>query len=77
MTTMSGKTQAQMDTEAQIEQAKHTVATNQSYLDSTDWHASYSVETGVPIDATVKQNRVAARAAITAARQVLAKLGAT
>jgi len=75
--TLTGKTQAQLDTDAQAIQLAQTIATNQAYLNSTDWHAGYSVETGQPIDATVKQNRASARQAIAAARQALAKLGAS
>jgi hypothetical protein len=72
--TLTGTTQSQLDAEAQTAALNETIATNQAYLDSTDWHASYAFETGQAIDATVKQDRINARSAISKAKQQLSQL---
>jgi len=53
--------------------AQQTIATNQAILTSTDWHFAYSAETGEAVLQSVLDQRKAARAAITAAKTVIAQ----
>ena len=71
MIVMTGKTQVQLDTESAIEAQQKIIADNTAILDATRYHVDIAFENGESVFPAVAAQRVSARAAIAAAKEVL------
>jgi len=76
MITMTGKTQAQLDTETQIAAQQKVIADNTAILDATRYHVDIAFETGSTVLPEIATQRARARAVISAAQEELKTLGA-
>jgi len=71
MITITGKTQSQIDTEAQIAAQQKVIADNTAILDATRYHVDIAFENGEAVLPDISAQRAQARNAITKAQEQL------
>ena len=71
MITMTGKTQSQIDTEAQIAAQQKIIDDNTAILDATLYHVDIAFENGEAVLPDISAQRAQARNAITKAQEQL------
>ena len=71
MITMTGKTQAQLDTESNIAAQQKIIDDNTAILDATRYHVDIAFENGEAVLPDISAQRAQARNAITKAQEQL------